>query len=149
MADKPRDTNLPQHDYDLGHYGTLPLSSFPSGSDIGTVGIVIDNGASAITTGVKANIPLFFNVNIVGFEMVANLSGGVILDIQNGTRAAYPATSSIVGSGYPTMNSAIQYQNYVLSGWTTSLFDGDRIRFIVNSGSTITNLSCFLKLQRA
>lgn len=148
MADKPRDPNLPQHSYNEGHYGTLPFLAFPSGSTIGAVGILVDNGASVVTTGVKADIPLFFNCNVTGVEILANLSGGLILDIQRGTYGQFPTTSSIAASSKPTMNSAIKYLDQTLTGWTLNLSGGDVLRFIVNSSSTITRFTFALRLER-
>ena len=148
MANKPRDTTRPQHDYNDAHYGTLPIIAFPSGSDLAVLGIMIDNGGSAITTGTKADIPLFFNCNITGVEVLANLSGGSIIDIQTGTYGGFPTTSSITGLNKPTLNNQIKYLDQTLTSWSNTLNAGDVVRFIVNSSSTITRLTCALRLQR-
>jgi hypothetical protein len=145
---KARDTNTTQHDYAFAHYGELPAEAFPSGSQVAVMGFSADGGASVLTTGVKAELPVFFDCTVVGVELLADVSGSCVVDIQKNTYGGFPTTATIVNGSKPTLSSAIKYLDFTLSGWSTSLNDGDVLRFKIDSISSIKRLSCALKLQR-
>ena len=143
-----KDDNLPQHDIDTFHYGELPYDLMPSGSHVAVYGFSADGGASVLTTGVKAELPVFFNGTIVGVELLADVSGSCVVDIQKSTYGGFPTTATIVDGSKPTLSSAIKYLDQTLSGWTTGLSDGDVLRFKIDSISSIKRLSVALKVQR-
>jgi hypothetical protein len=143
-----KDDNLPQHDVDRFHYGEMSLDLMPSGSQVAVYGFSADGGASVLTTGVKVELPVFFNSTIVGVEMLADVSGSCVVDIQKGTYGGFPTTATIVDGSAPTLSSAIRYLDQTLSGWTTGLSDGDVLRFKIDSISSIKRLSVALKVQR-
>lgn len=117
--------------------------------NLSSAAIAIDNGASVITTGIKTDIPIFFNCQIVGVELLANISGSFVLDIWKNTYANYPPTvaDTITAGAKPTL-SGIKYLDTTLTGWTTTINAGDTLRFNVDSASTVNRVTCALKLQR-
>jgi hypothetical protein len=110
------------------------------------IGITVDGGGSAITTGVKGDIYCTYACTITAVTMLADQSGSVVIDLWKDTYANYPPTvaDSITASAKPTIATAVQSQDTTLTGWTTSVSAGDTIRFNVDSASTITRVTLVL-----
>jgi hypothetical protein len=108
----------------------------------GTIVIKIDTA----TTGAKK---LFLRVpyacTIVSWELVADISGDLVLDIWKDSYANYPPINadSITGSAKPTLTAAIKAQSSTLTGWTTSIAAGDYLEVEVESvsGPTVATLT--------
>jgi hypothetical protein len=103
-------------------------------------------------TGAKS---LFFRVpyacTITGWELVANTTGSVVVDIWKDTYANYPPVvgDSITGSAKPTLSSEIKAASTTLTGWTTALAAGDYLEVNVDSVTTITNVTLSLAVTRS
>lgn len=117
---------------------------------IASVGITIDGGGSAITTGIKGDIFVPYACTINSVTMLADQSGSAVVDIWKVAYASYPATVSntITASAKPTISSAAKSQDTTLTGWTTSVSAGDTIRFNVDSATTITRVTLVLKVTK-
>ena len=111
-----------------------------------TVGIVIDGGGSALTTGIKGDAYVPFACTITAVTMLADQSGSAVVDIWKDTYANYPPVvgDSITASAKPTITTATKSQDTTLTGWTTSITAGDTLRFNVDSATTITRLTLAL-----
>jgi hypothetical protein len=96
--------------------------------------------------------PVPFACTITGWEMVSatGASGSVVIDIWKDTYANYPPTDldSITGSAPPTITTATKAQSSTLTGWTTSLAEGDYLEINVDSVTTITNVTLTLTVTR-
>jgi hypothetical protein len=114
------------------------------------LGIVIDNVGLAITTGVKGDLVIPFNCDIVEWTLLADQSGSIVFDIWKDTYANFPPTvgDSITASAKPTISSSTKGQSSTLTGWTVSCLAGDILRLNVDSASTIQRVTLFLKLAR-
>jgi hypothetical protein len=110
--------------------------------------MIIDGGGSAIVGGVKGYLQIRPAVNIVNWQVMADQSGSIVVDILGAT-AAIP-TTSIVGSGNKPTLSTSQYSGVVTpSGWTqTLLAAGTWLGFNVTSATTVTRVSVVLALDR-
>jgi len=110
----------------------------------------IDGGGSAITTGVKGYVRVPFNCVITGWDIVADQSGSIVVDVWKDTYANFPPTvaDTIAGSEKPTLSSAQKNQDLSLSTWTTNLTDGDYLGFNVDSVSTVTRVTVTLICTR-
>lgn len=117
---------------------------------IASIGITIDGGGSAITTGVKGYIEVPYACTINRVTMLADTSGSAVVDIWKDTYANYPPTDAdtITASAVPTISSATKSQDSTLTGWTTSIAAGDILGFNVDSASTITRLHLILKVTK-
>ncbi len=113
------------------------------------VNFIIDGGGSAITTGVKGDVQVPAGT-IVAAEIVADQTGDCVVDIWRDTYANHPPTDadSITASAPPTLSSAAKAQDSTLTGWTTSLSEGDWLRFNVDSAATCERVTVSLKVQR-
>lgn len=118
---------------------------------IGSVGITIDGGGSAITTGVKGYIEVPYACTINRVTMLADQSGSAVVDIWKDTYANYPPTvlDTITAAAKPTITTATKSQDTTLTGWTTSITAGDILGFNVDSASTITRLHVILKVTKS
>jgi len=103
------------------------------------------------TTGAKS---LFFRVpyacTITGWELVANTTGSVVIDIWKDTYINYPPTvgDTITASAKPTLTAESKANSTTLTGWTTALAAGDYIEVNVDSVTTITNVTLTLTVTR-
>src|SRR3990167_5700355 len=104
-----------------------------------TVGITIDGGGSAITTGVKGYSEVPYAMTITGWTCLCDQSGSIVLDVWKDTYANYPPTvaDTIAGTEKPTLTSATKNQDLTLSSWTTAVSAGDIIGYNVDSITTV------------
>lgn len=127
-----------------------PTITASTNAIISSIGITIDGGGSAITTGVKGYIEVPYACTIVRATTLADVSGSIVIDVWKDTYANYPPTvaDTITASAKPTISSATKAQDSTLTGWTTSVSAGDIIGFNVDSCTTITRAHLILKVNR-
>ena len=120
-------------------------------SDTVVWGFVIDNAASPITTGVKIDYPVPYNCRVTAWEIVADQTGSIVVDIWEDTYANFAPTAgdSITTSEKPTLSSALKNTDTSLNsgnGWT--LTQGRWLRFNADSVSTVTRVTIKLSVTR-
>mgnify|MGYP001617186754 CR=1 FL=1 len=115
---------------------------------IGSFGITIDGGGSVIATGSKGYIQIPFGMTITEWDLFADVSGSIVIDLKKSTYAGFPTTSSIAGSDKPTLSSAQKNTSTLLTGWSLSILSGDVIEFNVDSASTVTRVTLIIKGNR-
>jgi hypothetical protein len=129
-----------------GATGGAPLS----------IGITIDGGGSAITTGIKGYVHVPYACTINSVTMLADQTGTLVVDIYRCTYAQFDASAThpvagdkLTASAPPTITSTYKAQDSTLTGWTTSLAANDVLEFIVTgSPATITRATVQLKATR-
>ncbi len=96
----------------------------------------INAGSSTISTGFKGYTRIERNLTILGWELVANTSGTVSIDLWKTGFANFPPTSSnsIVAGLYPQLNNQLTNFTGSVPTWTINCSQGDYIGFTVNSG---------------
>lgn len=111
--------------------------------------LILDGGGQAITTGIKADVRVPYSGTITGWEIVANASGSIVIDVWKDTYANFPPTvaDTIAGTEKPTLSSASKNQDTALSTWTTTVTAGDWIRFNVDSASTVTRVALAIQVD--
>lgn len=109
-------------------------------------GITIDGAGSAISTGIKTDVVIPFNMNINSWTLVADQTGSIVIDVWKDTYSNYPPTvsKSIAGSEKPTLSASLKNQDLSLSTWTSSISSGDIVRFNVDSISSITKVTLII-----
>ena len=128
--------------------GTDSVAMNVTNNKIRSVGITIDGGGSAITTGVKGYIEVPYACTISAVTLLADVSGSIVVDIWKDTYANYPPTvaDTITASAKPTITTAVKSQDTTLTGWTTSVAAGDILAFNVDSITTCTRVHLILKV---
>ena len=124
------------------------ITAAANGSSTSSMGIVIDGGGSAITTGIKGDLYIPTACIITANEMLADQSGSIVVDIWKDTYANYPPTvaDTITASAKPTITTATKSEDTTLTGWTVSCSAGDTLRFNVDSCTSITRVALSLKV---
>ncbi len=114
------------------------------------IGMVIDGGGSAITTGVKHYLSIPFACTITGWDIVADQSGSISVEIDKHA-AAVPNTSTdkISASAPVSLSSAQLAQGGSISGWTTAIAANDVLGYNVASAATLTRVTIGLRVTRA
>lgn len=127
-----------------------PFDIVDGNPNIGSIGITIDGGGYALTTGIKGYIEIPYACTINRVTMLADQSGSAVLDLWKDTYANYPPTvaDTITADAKPTISAATKSQDSTLTGWTTSITAGDIIGFNLDSCSTITRLHLILKVTK-
>lgn len=112
--------------------------------------IIIDGGGQAITTGLKAYLPIRGWSGIIEqWALVADQSGSIVIDVWKDTWVNFPPTSvdSIAGTEKPTLSSAQKAEDTSLTTWTTTVTDGDVLAFNVDSASTVQRVTLVLQVR--
>lgn len=119
--------------------------------DIGVLGITIDGGGSAITTGVKGYLKVPFACEVMEWTLIADQAGSISIDVWADTQANFPPTvaDSLPGALYiPTLNSA-QIGGDVTSEWnSTGIAAGNVLAFNADDIVTVTRVTLVLKVRK-
>lgn len=99
------------------------------------IGIGIgDTHGDVIPTGSAfAGFAVPWNCTIIGWNMICEPSGSIVVDIYKSTFAAAPPTISIAGSEKPSIVAGIKAQDLALSTWSPTINAGDFIKGNVDS----------------
>jgi hypothetical protein len=126
---------------------TGPAGSGSTSSLIRTIGISLDGAGSDITTGVKGDVFIPYNLTIDSWTLFSPQTGSIVIDVWKSSYASYPPTVSnrIAGTERPTLATQSKNQDLVLSSWTTSVVENDFIRFNVDSCSGIQKVTLAIK----
>lgn len=127
MIDKPQIVRL--------KLGLPPANSF--GFSPITIPFLISGGGSVISTGMKGWLRIPGNITLSKWELFADQSGDIEIDVLKSSYANLPSFASIAGSDLPTLSAAQKNQSSALTGWNRSLQTGDWISFVVNSAATV------------
>ncbi len=113
------------------------------------MGIVVDGGVNAITTGEKGTVEMSFSGTIVSWTLLSDQVGDVVFDVWKDTFANAPPTvaDTITGSAKPTLSGALSGRSTALTGWTTTVTQGDVVSFKVDSAATMTRVTLTLAIQ--
>lgn len=116
----------------------------------GAIAFVIDGAGTAITTGVKGDLEVPFACTILGWTLMADQSGSVVVDVWKDAYANFPPVvgDSITASAKPTISGAAKAQSSTLTGWSTSVSAGDILRFNVDSVATCQRVTLSLKVKK-
>lgn len=133
--------------------GSITVGKLSTTAKTLTLNVVIDGGGAAITTGTKLyGVKLSFDATLIDWEITADVSGSIVIDIKKRAFGGGAAASLIdTGSGgvKPTLSSASESQSSSLANWTTSISAGDKLYFIVDSATTVGNVTLAITLRRA
>ncbi len=113
--------------------------------------IVVDGGGASLQTGLLGlNIEVPYNCTIVGNRVYGNAAGSIVFDIWKDTYANYPPTvaDTICAAAKPTLSAVAKSQDLTLTGWTTTLSQGDILRVNIDSVSGLTSATLTLLLHR-
>lgn len=123
------------------------LTTLTTFQKIRQIGITVDGGGSAITTGVKGYKSFPVVGIIIGWRLLADAAGDVEFDITKDAFVSFPPTTSIVAAAPPTLSGADSGEDTTLSGWTTTVAAGDVFGFeVTGTPATITRVTLELTI---
>jgi hypothetical protein len=118
----------------------------------GTLTYIIDGGGAVITTGLKDFVEVPYNCTVLGWTIVGDVSGSIVVDIWKDTYANFPPVvgDSIAGTEKPTLSSAQKNQDLSITTWTTTtLTKGDWLAFNVDSVATVKKVTISLRVIKS
>jgi hypothetical protein len=99
--------------------------------------VVIGDGISPITTGVKGDFEVPYNCEVVGWTIIESTGnpGTLVVDIWRDSYSSFPPTvsDSICGTEKPTTPGITRGKDDTLMTWYTRLYKGDILRYNVES----------------
>lgn len=116
------------------------LTSGSGGTITRAITVTVNGGGSVPSTGIFADVYVPFACTISAATMLADVSGSAVIDVwmTNAFSSTPTVANTITASDLPTLSSAENSQDTTLTGWTTSITAGSRLRFKLNSISTCT-----------
>lgn len=129
---------------------TSAAIAIPTAVKTSVVGIVIDGGGSAITTGIKGFVQVPFDCTIVSATLLADQSGSIVVDVWKDTYLNYPPTvgDTITAAAKPTLSAVAKALDTTLTGWNKNISAGDVIGFNVDSATTVTRVTLELQVVK-
>jgi len=126
-------------------------SSGTSGIVNGGLNIVIDGGGLGITTGVKMDIEWKFAATIVSWDILADQTGSIVVDVWSAAYSAFPPTvgDTIAGTEKPTLSNVAKNQDTSLTSFNTAISAGNIWRINVDSATTVTRVTIVFAYTRS
>jgi hypothetical protein len=143
---------------DYLNIGGAILGSMASGGEMrvkglpGTIGITIDGGGSAITTGVKGYITVPYACTIKEWYLTGDTSGAIKIDVwvEDFATGLPDNSDSITNANEPEITaSGTKASDTDLSNWTSvAIAANDIVGFNVDSCTSITKATLVLKVLK-
>lgn len=115
--------------------GGFPLAK--ESAVIRSVVFTLGTGTAVPSTGVMGYVVVPFSGTIDRWDLVADASGSIVIDVWKRAGAIPTVTHTIAGSEKPTLSSAQLGSDTNLTTWTTSVAAGDVFGVNIDSVSTI------------
>jgi hypothetical protein len=130
--------------------GVLTPVDVPTKTITTSVSFMIDGGGAAIATGTKGVVTIPFAGTITEWQVLADQSGLIQLDIWKDALANYPPTvaDTITGTDKPRITAGSKGGSTALTGWTKAVSYGDILRYNVDSATTIQRVTVTLFMTR-
>ena len=120
----------------------------PTGITTGSFGLTIDAGTSVITNGSKGYVSMPYGGTITGWDMFANISGSIQVDLKKASFSTFPTTTSVTSGNYIGMTTSLKSTNSTLTGWSATFSQGDIYEFNVISVSTVNRVNIVLRTNK-
>jgi hypothetical protein len=136
-------TKLPNHRLVGQADSTTSLILMPAANQFRTLHVELGLLGTAITSGVKNYLYISQPFLILGWTIIADQSGSIVVDVWSDTYANFPPTvaDTIAGSEKPTLSAAQKNQDLSLSTWTFLVPSDNVLAFKVDSAATVTHVS--------
>ena len=85
---------------------------------------------------------------VVGWSLLGDAAGSIVVEISKGTYANWPTVSVITASAKPTLATSRKGTSTALTGWTTAIAADDVLRIGVNSVTGMQRVVLVVKVRR-
>lgn len=126
-----------------------PLQGNPT--NLAALSFVFNGGLLVIPTGVHGELQVPFNCEILSCVLTASKGtpGDLQIDILKSDFAGYPGgLASITGGSHPAIVAGSKYEDSTLTGWTTTINQGDLLQFSVDSAAGIQQATVSLTVNK-
>lgn len=125
-----------------------PLVQLQQRTIVGGFGDVLGD---VIQPGVKTYLEVPFTCTVIGWTLLADQVGSLVIDVWKDTYLNFPPTvaDTIAGSEKPTLSGVQKNQDLVLSTWAPALNLGDVLAFKVDSATTVRQATLSLRVLLA
>jgi hypothetical protein len=112
------------------------------------IGVNFDGAGSLLGLGSFCDVVMPWPCTIISNELLVDPSGTVVVDIYKSTYAAYPPVvgGKITASAPLNVSAGVKSVDTTLTGWSTTLLQGDILRFILTT--TILNATKAMAMLR-
>jgi hypothetical protein len=116
--------------------------------DVFTINFIIDGGGSVITTGIKGQITVDVDCEVIEWAVIGLPAGAIVVDVHRSTFAGFPTTASIAGTELPTITATNDTgEDRTITTWS-DINAGDILEFIVDSVATIERCTVALVCRK-
>lgn len=130
-------------------FTALATAQIPANLTKADITFNLDGGGVAIVAG---GVWYLSNINFAGaitaWNLVADVSGSVVIDVWKANAAIPTVANTITASALPTLASAQSAFAGAITSWTTSIAAGDVFAFKVNSAATVTKVSLTIQVTK-
>ena len=130
--------------------GATGVTSVKSGLKTVQVAVTLDGQGGVISTGLKGFTTIPYSGTITGWQLFADQSGSIVIDVWKDVYASFPPTvaDTITGSEKPTLSSVQNNQDLTLTTWTTAVATNDILAINVDSASTVTRCTLVIYITK-
>lgn len=129
-------------------WGTTDNTSATSLGDVEEVTFTFDGSGSELPAG---DTNLYWtapeNRTIVGWHIVADREGSIVIDVLKKAGAIPAAVDTICGSEKPALSDAQLNSDTLLTSWDITVTEGDVFGFIIDSCVSVQRAVLVLKLR--
>jgi len=128
-------------------WNAIQGADLPANARYGSVQFILDGGGSAIPPGERGWIRVPYSGTLTAWELTADQSGSITLDVWKDTYANFPPTAAdTIWGAKPSLSSQ---QKNSATGLSISVSPGDYLRLNVDSASTVTYVVLSLQITRS
>jgi hypothetical protein len=134
---------------DFGYLLNEEVNQVQTQTDVAVV-FVIDAGGVVISTGLRGCLYIPFNGTIISANILADVSGSIVVDIWKDVYANYPPADadSICASAPLTIANATHAAG-VVATWNKTITAGDVLSFNIDSIDVITRITITLVVRKS
>lgn len=127
----------------------ISIRRFGLGAALGrtaSIQFVIDGNGSLLTTGVKGDLTIPFSCTIVGWSMLGDTTGSIVVELWKSSFENSPPTvaDKITGSNPPVLSSQNKSKSTTMATWSPTVIADDVVRINVASVSDLTRVTLSL-----
>lgn len=113
------------------------------------IGCTFSRAGDDVEGGAQCEVPVDFAGEILGWTLLSDAAGSIVIDVWRDSYANYPPTSAdrITASAKPSLTDENKANDESLAGWTKSFSAGDVFKFNVESCDGISRATLILHVR--
>lgn len=116
-------------------------ASVPFNLYLAKISMSIDAGTNTIETGFKGYFEATSDMTISGWNIVANRTGTILIDLFKTTYNNFSSFGSIITGIPPSLNNQNKSYGNIMTGWNIGVSRGDILEFVVKGCTGINKIN--------